>query len=217
MQSQFSPLPSMPFNAATLNINGTANSTQFPSTSTMKHEGPKPSISCENGSHGLRKSLTTAGLLSANPMSQQPKSPPKKKRKPPPIQIDSSISNFSADLAHLHSRVTPASAGPMLSPLLSGGAVGSAYPLMSPLAHRTSLSLPPPSPLQMAAQAQFHMYHHHQQLQQEQQNAMRYMYEGPLTPLPSSGYGSVESQLYWPTDFVFLCFLQGESILERKS
>jgi hypothetical protein len=73
----------------------------------------------------------------------------------------------------------------------------------------------------MSAQAQYHMFQQQQMLQQQfdQQNAMRYMYDGPVTPLPSSGYGSAESQFCWPigNSFAFLCFLPGMCFCSESS
>lgn len=85
-----------------------------------------------------RREANSSGASSTgNGVALGQKSPPKKKRKPPPIQIDSSISNFSGDVgsAPVSQPATPYSAAYGSSQHFSVSSAGPSSAMLSPYAY----------------------------------------------------------------------------------
>ena len=202
------PLPSMPFNASRSSNRSPVAGRDHPFVTTNSRIS-SPTVT-QNSDTNMNSHRNGSSIAHTSKSSSA-----KKKRKPPPIQIDSSINNFQADIAHLHTQ-QPRTSNSILSTVLGAPSAlmsplaMNSFPIRSPAGHH-HLSMAQPSPL-LSAHLHYQMYQ--QQMMEQHGNALRMMQEGAFpmqSPLPSSGFGSVESQVGFPAgiNFIFLCFLPG--------
>ncbi|GAU93945.1 hypothetical protein RvY_05799 [Ramazzottius varieornatus] len=203
------PLPSMPFNVNRSSNRSPLVGRDLPTSYT------NPRVSSPTITQNTDQTSNHRNGPSTLHISKS--SSAKKKRKPPPIQIDSSINNFQADTAHLHTT----SQQPRTSNSILSQVLGTPSALMSPLAMNSFPVRSPAGhhPLSMAQASPLFSAHLHYQMYQQQmmEQQVRLMQEGAFpmqSPLPSSGFGSVESQVGFPTaiNFACLCFLPGTKV-----